>query len=402
MPMPGAPTVARPATASGNQGGQAPAAAPMIPFTRASRKKRRLAGSFGPITLNTTQQPLAPIQLPAAGFLKWIRLEVTITAAGNSAAVAWKNDAPFSVLQNISFLSANGDSLISLIDGFTLYCLNKYGAFASGCIDPVADPNYSIVTGTGATGGSAHFNIRIPVEVDSRDAFCALQNMAANQSFLLQISLNSLASLYSVLPTAAPTVTLRLVMEYWGAPAQQNADGVAQSTMPPGNGSVSLIQTQTPGINPGSFQNVPLLNVGNTVRFIMLVLRDAAGVRTETDWPDVFNLYVNNDPWLYNTRNNWRADLAAQYDLFGGISATPAATKLDNGVFILQEFMNDGASGDGVVNGASNRNLLLPTGSATAFNIEANNWGAAASTLFVVTNSIRPRDPASTYAPNLI
>jgi len=401
MPLPGAPTVAG-KPAGGNQGGQAPAAAPVIPFTRASRKKRRLAGTYGPITMNTAVQALPPIALPAAGYLKWLRLEVTIASAGNSAAVAWKNDGPFSILQNIQLLSANGDSLISLIDGFTLYVLNKYGAFASGCIDPVADPNFTQISGSGATGGSAHFNIRVPVEVDSRDGFCALQNMAANQSFQLQLSINSLANMYSVLPTAAPTVTVRMVMEYWSAPAAQNTDGIAQATAPPANGSVSLIQSQTPSINPNSFQNLPLLNVGNTVRALFMILRDAAGVRTEVDWPDVFNVYVNNDPWYYNTRNNWRADMAAQYDLFGGISATPAATKLDNGVFVLQEFINDGASGDGNVNGAANRNLLLVTGSATAFNIEAQNWGAAASSLFVVTNSIRPRDPSAVYAPNLI
>lgn len=400
MPVPGAPTVAKPA--GGNQGGQAPAAAPVIPFTRASRKKRRLAGTYGPIIMNTAVQALPPIPLPAAGYFRWLRLEVTITSAGNSAAVAWKNDAPFSILQNIQLLSANGDSLISLIDGFTLYVLNKYGAFSSGTIDPCADPNFTTVSGSGATAGSAHFNIRVPVEIDARDAFCALQNMAANQSFQLQISINALANMYSVLPTAAPTVTLRLVMDYWSAPASKNADEIAQATAPPANGSVSLIQTQTPNINPNSFQNVPLLSVGNTVRALFLILRDAAGVRTEVDWPDVFNMYVNNDPWYYNTKNNWRADLAAQYDLFGGISATPAATKLDNGVFVVQDFMNDGSPGAGVVNGGANRNLLLVTGSATAFNIEAANWGAAASSLFIVTNSIRPRDPSAVYAPSLI
>lgn len=399
MPLPGAPTVA---AKPGQQGGQAPAAAPVIPFTRASRKKRRLAGSFGPITLNTGIQALAPIQLPAAGYLRFLRLEVTIASAGNSAAVAWKNDAPFSVLQNISMLSANGDSLISLIDGFVLYVLNKYGAFSSGTIDPVADPNFTQVAGSGATGGSSHFNVRIPVEVDARDAFCALQNMAANQSFLLQMSLNSLANMYSVLPTVAPTVTIRVIMEYWSAPAAQNGDQIAQATAPPANGSVSLIQTQTPPINPGAFQNIPLVNIGNTIRTNIMILRDAGGVRTEVDWPDVFNVYVNNDPWYYNTRNNWRAEMAAQYDLIGGMSATPAATKIDNGVFVVTDYINDGASGDGVVNGASNRNLLLVTGSATAYNIEAANWGAAASSLLIVTNTIRPRDPSAVYAPSLI
>lgn len=400
MPMPGAPTVAKPA--GGNQGGQNAQAAPVIPFTRASRKKRRLAGTFGPITMNTTIQALPPIPLPAAGYLKWVRLEVTIAAAGNSAAVAWKNDAPFSILQNISFLSANGDSLVSVIDGFTLYVLNKYGAHATGMWDPTADVNYSIVSGSSSAGGSAHFNIRLPVEVDARDGFCALQNMAANQSFQVQISINALANMYTVLPTVPPTVAIRMVMEYWSAPAAQNADGIAQAIAPPANGSVSLIQSQTPSINPNSFQNIPLNNVGNTVRYVAFILRDATGVRTEADWPDVFNVYVNNDAWYYNTRNNWRSDMALQYKLYNGVTAIPTKGALDNGVFIAQDFMNDGASGNSDVDGASNRNLFLVTGSATAFNIEAANWGAAASSLFVVTNSIRPRDPSAVYPPSLI
>jgi hypothetical protein len=393
-----APTLARPAAAQPAAQNGAPVIS--VPFTRASRKKSRLAFQTGPTTLNTTVQALQPQQLPAAGYLRQLRLTVTGTTAGNAAATAFKADAPFNVLQQISLLTANGDTLISVIDGFALYVQNKYGAYGTGKADPCADPGYSLTTGAGATGGSFKFEIVVPVEVDTRDAFGALQNMAANQSYLLNFSLNSLANIYTTAPTNAPTVSIDATMEYWSAPADTNANGELQATAPVGNGSVSLIQTQTPVINPGTNQTIQLLNVGNTIRHIIFILRDAAGNRTEADWPTVFNLYVNNDPWMRKTIAQWRAQMGREYGYTGAPTSTPTVGRLDNGVFVLTDFMNDGAQGSAQVNASSNRNLWLVTGSATALNVEAVNWGASASRLEVYQNNIRPSSPQAVYAPH--
>jgi hypothetical protein len=375
----------------------------VIPFSRGSRKKSRLIGQFGPIVMGVGVQPLAPIQVPAAGFLRRIILTVTGTTAGNAAGVAFANDGVFYALQQVSLLSPNGDTIINIVDGFTLYALIKYGAFATGRYDPVADPTYSTVAGVGGgLGGSFKFNIRIPVELDSRDAFCALKNMAANQSFLLQLAVSSLAQLFTTAPTAAPSISITAVMEYWNKPADTNADGVPQAQEPIGVGSVSLVQTQTPAIVPGSQQNIQMLNVGNTIRFLLFILRTAGGVRTSTDWPNVTNFYVNGDPWYYKTKDQWLSQLAQEYDYTAGVTATPTLNSLDQGVYVLTDFMNDGASGDGNVDGGSNRNLFLATDSGTAFNVEAVNWGAAAAQLLIVTNAIRPSSPAAMFAPQWI
>lgn len=378
------------------------AQAPVIPFTRASHQRSRLAFQTGPTTLNTSVQALPPQQLPAAGFLRYINLTVTGTSAGNSAAVAFQPDAPFNILQQISLLTASGDSLISVIDGFTLYALNKYACLGTGKWDPVADPAFSATTGTGATGGSFKFQIRIPVEVDTRDAFCSLANMAANQSFLLNLSLNSIANVYSVAPTAAPTVSVTAVMEYWSAPAASTQNGDIQATFPVGNGSVSLIQTQTPTINPSTQQNLQLLNVGNTVRFLMFILRTSAGVRTDADWPNVSNVYVNNDPWMYKTKDNWKTHMARAYGITGGTAATPTLNTLDQGVYVMPDFIDDGATGAGVAQASSDRNAWLVTNSATALNFEAVNWGASASQLLIVQNNIRPSSPQALYSPQFV
>jgi hypothetical protein len=398
-----APTASR--TAPQSAGQTAPSGAPVavIPFTRASRKKTRNIGTYGPVTLNTSVQAQPVIALPAAGYLRAVWLTVTAVTAGNAATVAFNADAPFNILQQISLTAANGDSIISTIDGFSLYALNKYGCFGTGTVDPVREPSYSITTGAGATGGSFQFVIRIPVELDSRDGLGALQNMAANQSFLLQYSLNNIASVYTTAPTAAAQITVNATMEYWNAPAPTNLDGVPQAQAPNGNGTVSLIQTQQPPLVPSSTQNIQLLNVGNTIRSCIFILRTAAGVRTETDWPTVTNFYVNNDSLMYKRKEQWRAQLATDYGLWNGITAAPTANALDNGVFVLDDFINDGAQGGRNANAASNRNLWLVTNSATAFNIEAGTaWGATASSLLVIQNNVRPASPQSLYSGQFI
>lgn len=398
-----APTLGGGAPAApANSASAAQAAAPAIPFTRASRQKSRLVGNFAQ-GLGTAVTAQSPIQVPAAGYLRKIRLEVTGTTSANTAAVAFKNDAPFNVLQQISLLSANGDSLIAPIDGFSLYLLNKYGAFAQDRGNPTLSPVYQRTTGTGASGGSFRFNIDIPVELDARDALGALQNMAANQSFLLQFSYNSIGQIYSVAPTTAPVVTVRATMEYWSAPAPANANGDVQSVAPNGNGTVSLIQTQTPPVTAGTTQNIQLLNVGNTVRLPIFVLRDGSGERTDADWPDVTQVYVNNDPWFYKTKPIWQDDMAQAYGLTGNVSAIPSATALDAGVFILNDFIKDGSAGNQRASACSNRNLWLVTGSATALNVEASTpWGSGARSLLVLQNNVRPASPAALYAPQWI
>jgi hypothetical protein len=355
------------------------------------------------LTANTGVQAFSPVQLPASGFIRRLWLTVTGTTAGNSAAVAFQPDAPWNVLQNVSIQTANGDALTSPLDGFLLYCIRKYGGFTDGRGYTTEDPAYSITTGTGATGGSFKFRVPIPFEIDARDAFCALENMAANQSYLLQYSLNSLSQIYSTAPTAAPSVSVRLTVEYWAAPNQTTANGVAQQTAPTGDGSVGLFQTQQPPVVPSTNQNIQLVNVGNTVRSIIFIARNSSGVRDEADWPDISTIYQNGQPLMVKTKDDWNGQMAQEYGLTGGKTATPTTNALDNGVYVVTDFMNDGAAGDHQVSGAANRDLLLVTGSATALNYEAtSNWGAGISTLQILQHNIRPASPQALYPPFVI
>lgn len=404
--MPGAPTLpARPAAPGQSQPANTPnpnQVAPKIPFTRAARKKSRLIGTFGPTALGAAAAQQAPIQIPANGYLRKLIFDITITTAGNAANVTFANDAPFNVIQQFQFSAANGDTIYSTMDFFTLAMINKYFGCANEGYDPAGDSSFTKTTGAGATGGSAHFMIELPLEFDSRDGAGALTNMAANQSFLFQYWLNNSASLYGTAPTNPPTVTITVTAEYWAAPAAQNPQGIPQETAPRCNGLVSLFQTQTPPIVASSDQTIQLTNVGNVIRVIMFILRTGAGVRTEADWPAQVQFSVNNDVWNFKTKNVWRKEMYERYpwvNRTASVGAAPAAGQLDNGVYVYTDFVDDGSAGDNTVNGASNRDLMLVTGSATALNIEAQNWGAAAGQLLVVTQSLRVPDVAAFYAP---
>lgn len=394
-------TAGKPQAQTGNSGNKAPA--PVVPFTRAARKMSRMIGQYN-VTPGTTVVPLNNIPLPAAGFMRFLRLTVTGTTAGNAATVTFKNDAPFNLLNNVSVQTANGDALTSPLDGFLLYVINKYLALGSGRRDPVADPAYSVTAGSGATGGSFKFQIRIPFEIDTRDAFGALENMAANQSYLLQMSALDTGHIYGTAPTTPPNVTIRAVMEYWAAPNATTTQGIAQQIAPNGDGSVNLLQTAQPPVVAGTNQSIQLPNVGNTVRALVFILRDSSGVRDSADWPDISTFYQNGQPLMLKTKDNWLTQMAEEYNITGGVSATPAVNTLDTGVFVVTDFMNDGGSGNGKVDGGANRDLLLVTGSQTALNFEAtSNWGATAgTTLQVLTNAIRPSSPQALYPPVLI
>lgn len=401
--MPAPTLAARPAAVQAAPAKAAAAPVPTVPFMRAARDKSRLAFQLGPLAVGANQTPLQQQQIPAAGYLRQLRITIDAVTTANAATVAFQPDAPFNVLQNISLTSAGNDTLISTIDGFALAMENKYGAYGTGLSDPCADPNYALVSGSGATGGSFHFEVVIPFEIDTRDAFGAVVNQAANQTYLLSSTLNSLSQIYATAPTTAPQVTITCVEEYYSQPAESTPAGVAQATEPLGLGSLSLIQSQTPpNVSAGSLQRIGHVNVGNVVRHVIYILRDASGVRTEAGWPAITNFYVNTDLFFYKTKAQWRAQHAREYKLTGGISATPALNKLDNGVYILTDFMNSGAAGGAKVDCTANRNKFLVTGSSTALEIEAVNWGAAASQLQIFQNNIRPSSAQALYAAQTV
>lgn len=380
------------------QAAQAP-----IPFTRAARMKSFLPFSVPNVNLTAQQQPVGPIEIAPAGFIRYIELEITGTTAGNAATVAFAADGPWNLLQAVFVYNSAGDTIQVPLDGYTVYAQNKFGCLSQNPPnnDPKRDPAFSTTTGAGATGGSFKFIIRIPWEVDSRDALASLPNMAANKSYQLGFTLNSSGQIYTTPPTTLPVISVAAVVHYWHAPDQSNTNGYPQQTAPRGNGTLSMWRTQQPNVNSSTDQYVQLLNVGNVLRCIIFILRTAAGVRTSADWPALAQLVLNNDVMFYEPKDFLLRDICQAYGLDGSLTADNKGA-LDTGVFPIPYTLWSGADGVGVAAAGNNRDLWLPTLDTTLLQLHASSWGAAAGNLNILTNEIKPSSSQALYSPFFI
>lgn len=371
---------------------------PAIPFARTARQKSKQAFQIGPTALTAGTQTLNPIQIPPGGFLRSVDVLVSNVTAGNAAAVTFAADGPWNVLNYVDLRNSAGDSLIVPLNGYQLYLINKWGVL--GIDPPNNDPRqvnngFTAVTGGGATGGSFTFFVRIPLETDPRDAFTSVPNLAANKSYQLQFALGPNAAIYGVAPTANGSVTLTGVMNYWSQPNQQNSAGMTQEVAPIGNGSVSLWRLQPAVVAQGD-RLTQLLNVGNVMRTIIFTLRTAAGVRTTADWPATSQIVLNDDVLLYKPTGFWTRDMSQDYGFKSG--AADAADGLDTGVFVVSEFNRQRGS----VKTDGPRDQFLVTYNTTLLQLRSTSFGAAASSLEILTNELKPVSALALYSPNIV
>lgn len=397
-----APAPSKTAAPAGGPTNAPAAPAAMIPFMRATASKSAFVTQLS-ATPGAAQVGLGAIQIRPSGFLARLKIKVNGVTSANAATVAFQPDAPFNVLQGLFFQSPGGDTIYSQTDGFTQFAIQKYLALGGQNNDPLAFPAYRAVTGVGGgIGGSFTFIAEVPVEIDRRDAYGTIQNQAANAQFTLMANLNTLANIYSTAPTTAPVVTLTVIMEFYSQPAAANDSSVPQQTAPSGNGTLNTIFTSQPTILAGTSAKSQIITVGNSIRAIIFILRTAGGVRTEADWPQVASIYVNTNLYLYKDKDIWNADMAQWYDYRAGKTAAPTLNGLDNGVFILGDWMNAGQSGGATVSGSSDRNRWLVTTENTLLEIESTTaWGASAASLQATVNAIKPADVQSEFAPQI-
>lgn len=386
-------------TRNGNGNGAASKqAVPTVPFTRASRKKSKQAFQLGPITLTAATQTLNPIQIPPGGYLSSVDVFVSCVTAANAAAVTFAADGPFNVFNYVDLRNSAGDSLIVPLNGYQIYLINKWGVL--GVDPPNHDPRainrgFTAVTGAGATGGSFSFMVRIPLEIDPRDALCSVPNLAANKSYQLQFALSPNASIYGVAPTTPGAVTITGVMNYWSQPNQATTGGMTQEVAPLGNGSVSLWRLQPAVVAQGD-RLTQLLNVGNVMRTIIFTLRTAAGARTSADWAATSQIILNDDVLLYKPSNFWTEQMARDYSYLSG--AADAFAGLDTGVFVVSDFNNQ----RGAVRADGPRDQFLVTYNTTLLQLRSTSFGASASALEILTNELKPISALALYSPNIV
>lgn len=294
---------------SGQDGTQSPPRIGLVPFARAAKVHTEKGQTFSTVLSANTQ--LQTHRIPVYGYIRNIHILVTAVTAGNAANVAYNIDAPYSVIRDIFFRDANGTP-IQKLSGYEMFLANLFGGYRPFRMD---NSTYqTLVSGSGATGGSFSFLLTIPVAF-SRDGVGCLPNMDSSQQYAVDITLGTLTDVYSVAPTAAPTVTTQIILEaFQNVPASDSA-GNANETQPPAMGTVQYWSKQTfSWAAAGGEQTLLLPRVGNYIRNHILVFRTGAGVRSDSVLPTDFITEWDSSQLLNETVQSRRI---LNYALFG-------------------------------------------------------------------------------------
>jgi len=401
-----APTVARrnAQNVQQPQNGQQRSVMP-VPFCRAARRKSGQAYQ-DTYVLGASVVTARPIEIPASGFIRYVDMLFSLAITGNGATVTVPTGTfsfPWNLIASIQVTNAAGDSICVPLTGYELYLINKYGGTRqSPNCDPYNDPQYVAATaGAGATAGSFAFRLQFPFEIDPRDAFCALPNMASNKSYQIIIQWNAISTIYAgfVAPTGTATLSLTVDQHYWAQPQPSNSEGVPQETEPQGNGSVSLFRRQSDTVSAGG-RVLQLYNVGNVIRWGAFYLQSSAAnnPRSDADFPALAYLRLNNDQLFLKRKAAWQSEMRERYG-FGTAAATrDAAGLLDTGVYVLSDYMaqHEQVTVDGP------RDQFLVTVDATLYQFEAAVFGATASLFTLLQNEIKPNSAAALYSLNVV
>lgn len=342
-----------------------PAVAMALPFTASAHEHTEPAATLT-VVQTAAVQNLNPIDVPAYGYLRHLVIEIVATGGTGGTAAA---DAPWNILQSVSLQDVNGANIVGPIDGYALYIANLLGGYAFNN-NPANLPSFV------GTAPNPALQLRIPVEISARDGLGALANQNSAANYKLSLAINSTAAVYSVAPAPLPTYTIKVWLEAWTVPAAQNTKGNPQAQYPPLLGTGQFWSTMTRTTLAGS-NTVQLTRVGNLIRNVALIARDASGVRQDT---------VMMDPIQFNWDGNQIHNASLRYfknmlfEKVGGAFTYPA------GVIALP--FSHGLTGK---MGNESPDLWLP--SSQASRLEFVGTSAVAGSIQVVTNEVAPIEP---------
>lgn len=385
--MPSAATMGGTAQSTRTGKPEAQKVAPVVPFVRASMPHREPAGVDITRALIASDQDLGVSDIPAYGYLRSIVLVVTATGGTGTAAIKHE-DGPFSALKNIAVTEPNGAVIAQFNSGYDLYQANKVGGYRSPIgADPKSSPVFSDIAASGP--GNFSFLLRIPLEINLRDALGSLPNQNAAATFKLKMTLSSGAAgagLFGTAPTGQPNVRVRAYAETWDQP-ETSTGGQSNQVTPPALNTTQFWTAQTFNIASTGNQNIRLTRVGNYIRNLVMIYRNASGSRATADanFPDPLNILLDSRPIDIIERNNFRHQMYERTGFGGVVGAGTTANEtpqgLDNGVYFY-DFMNEF---DGTL-GQENRDLWLPTLGSTRLELQGS-FGVT-GTLTVLTNDV--------------
>ncbi len=407
--MAAAPTAtAAPAAGTDSDTPAAPQAASVVPFVRGSGKGKYKFYSKSGLTLTTASQDLGPIDIKAYDYMRSILVTVTTTLVGGATGTA-QADAPFNVFTNMAVKQPNGQTMYQVSTGYNAAMIQKYG-FYRNYGDPREDPNYFV------SGSWVTFGVRIPFELDLRDALGALPNKDAAAPFSLELTLNTLTNVLGSGQGTSPTLTVEAWLEAYDQPPT-TLNGQPVQTTPPNMNTLQRWTEQNITMSTGQF-DARVRKLGNYLRMLLPIMRNSSNVRiglstngtaatlAATNFADPVQIVLDEDvkdnisgaDWqrriweVYGyggTQSGTATTVAAGVASVGAASgATPSqgqdtAGGLDTGVFPIQYCVDQREM-------TENTNFYLPTIESEDYLLRGS-WGSAVSKLVTLVCEVLPQ-----------
>jgi hypothetical protein len=345
-------------------------------------------------------QDIGPIDVKAYDYMRSIllKVETTTAGAGTSTSVASK-DYPFNQISYLRVKQPNGQTMYSVSNGHHGAMIQKWGMIRPPIqVDPRSDPEY--IAGVGVAPTST-FGIRIPFELDLRDALGSLPNKDAAAPFTIELGLNSTSTVFSTSPTTAPTIKITPILEAYDQPPE-TLDGKPVATTPPNMNTLQRWTEQSITMSTGSF-DARVRKLGNYVRELLFLSKDSTGNRIVTPlatsgygaapigWSDLMQIVLDEDVKDNVSLWNWERDMWEIWGFggkTGGSTAFPAndaAGGFDDGVFPYQYCANrDNPWVEEVAK-------YLPTIESEDYLLRGQSWGSSVSKLVVLKCEVLPR-----------
>jgi hypothetical protein len=382
--MPTAATTSAPPSSNSGTGGTASdmsdtqSGGAVVPFIRGSGLHRE-AVYDGVWTPGANVQNIPQIDINAYGYARAIVIRVD-GVVGVATGATLVEDGPFCALTNVQLLQPNGFPFYQVSSGYSSYLIHKYGGYR-GYNEPKNWNKYAYTTGAGTAPNLAFF-VRVPIELNVRDALGSLPNKNAAAPFKLSMSVNSLANIFgsTTFPTP-PQLRIRVYLEAWDQPPAE-LDGQPVQTTPPAMNTIQYWTEQPITVPAGQF-NARSTRMGNYLRMVIPVLRRASGTRAngQADWPDPLTIMIDQRNQDYVAKDMWMSDIYEKWGYFGTAEAANAPDNAALPYDWAHEF-------DGQV-GNENRDLWLPTIEATRFEL-SGVWGNA-GVITYLTNDVAPQ-----------
>ena len=344
-------------------------------------------------SMTSSTQRLPTYQLDTDGYVSGLYILCEATAVNTTASTAaFNEDGPFNVYQTVQFSDTNNKPILGPMTGHDLYLITKYGGYAFS--DDAKNSNvYSVTTGTGTAGGTFTFVLRVPIEIVHRDGLGSLENKSASAVYKLDLTLNTLAQVYSDDPTTSVSIRTRIQQFGWMDSDQADYMKSPADPNPPALNTVQYWDKQTLTVSAGAI-NQRLNTFSGLVRNLIFELRDSNGSRTagDSDFPATFELHYDKTVPVSRLRTIWRHMITEDFGYSGATEATATAQTRDNGVYPLP-FNKD----YGLKPGAESRFGYLPVTSATSLVVRGTVGGSGSHTLNVFVNYVWPAngDPKS-------